>query len=106
MSPNIGDLMKQAQQFQEKMKEAQEKLAKAEVQGEAGAGLVQVTMTGRFDVKRLNIDDSVLSEDKEVLEDLVCAAINDAVRKVERNNQEMMSELGGGLNLPEGFKLF
>ena len=82
-----------------------EDLAKAEVTGEAGAGLVSVVMTGRHDVKRVSIDDSVFSEDKEVLEDLLAAAVNDAVRKVEARNQSAMSGLTSGLNLPAGFKL-
>jgi len=97
--------MKQAQNMQAELQKAQEALAKAEVQGEAGAGLVSVVMTGRYDVKRVSIDDSVFSEDKEVLEDLLAAAVNDAVRKVEARNQDTMSGLASGLNLPAGFKL-
>ena len=105
MKGSISDLMQQAQQMQADMQKAQEELANAEVQGESGAGLVQVIMNGRHDVKRVAIDDSVLSEDKEVLEDLLAAAVNDAVRKVEKRNQEAMSGLAAGLNLPGGFKL-
>lgn len=101
----INDLMQQAQKMQADMQKAQEELAKAEVNGEAAAGLVTVTMTGRHDVKRVHIDDSVLSEPKEVLEDLLAAAVNDAVRKVETQNKEAMSGLASGMNLPPGFKM-
>ncbi|WP_163833990.1 YbaB/EbfC family nucleoid-associated protein [Spartinivicinus ruber] len=100
----MGNLMKQAQQMQEQMQKVQEELANAEVTGESGAGLVSIVMTGRHDVKRVNIDPSLLQEDKEMLEDLIAAAVNDAVRKVEKNNQEKMAGLTGGMNLPEGFK--
>ena len=100
----MGNLMKQAQQMQEQMQKVQEELANAEVTGESGAGLVSIVMTGRHDVKRVNIDPSLLQEDKEMLEDLIAAAVNDAVRKVEKNNQEKMTGLTGGMNLPEGFK--
>ena len=97
--------MQQAQKMQAEMQKAQEELASAEVRGEAGAGLVSVIMTGRHDVKRVSIDDSVLTESKEVLEDLLAAAVNDAVRKVENRNKEAMSGLASGLNLPGGFKM-
>ena len=100
----LGDLMKQAQQMQEKMQSMQEEISRAEVQGEAGAGLVKITMTGRHDVKRVDIDDSLLKEDKEVLEDLIAAAMNDAVRRVEQNQQEKMSQLTAGIPMPPGFK--
>ncbi|HEY6131328.1 MAG TPA: YbaB/EbfC family nucleoid-associated protein [Halioglobus sp.] len=105
MKGSISDLMKQAQSIQAELQKAQEELAKAEVRGEAGAGMVSVIMTGRHDVKRVTIDDSVFSEDKEVLEDLLAAAVNDAVRKIEARNREAMSGLTSGLNLPAGFKL-
>ena len=105
MKGKISDLMEQAQKMQADMQKAQEDLASAEVQGEAGAGLVSVVMTGRHDVKRVYIDDSVFSEDKEVLEDLLAAAVNDAVRKVEAHNRDAMSDLASGLNLPPGFKM-
>lgn len=105
MKPNIGDLMKQAQQLQEQMQQAQEKLASQEVTGESGAGMVKVVMTGRHDVRRVTIDPSLLSEDKEILEDLLAAAVNDAVRRVEDNNRSMMSGLTQGLNIPGGFKM-
>jgi nucleoid-associated protein EbfC len=102
---SISDLMKQAQNMQADIQKAQEDLAKAEVRGEAGAGMVSVVMTGRHDVKCVSIDDSVLSEDKEVLEDLLAAAVNDAVRKVEARNKDAMSGLASGLDLPPGFKM-
>ena len=105
MKGNIADLMQQAQKMQAEMQKAQEELAQAEVTGEAGAGLVSVTMTGRHDVKRVSIDDSVFAEDKEVLEDLLAAAVNDAVRKVEAHNREAMAGLTSGLDLPAGFKM-
>lgn len=101
----INDLMQQAQKMQADMQKAQEELARAEVTGEAAAGLVRVTMTGRHDVKRVCIDDTVLSEPKEVLEDLLAAAVNDAVRKVESHNKEAMAGLASGMNLPPGFKM-
>ncbi|MFT5013118.1 MAG: DNA-binding YbaB/EbfC family protein [Patiriisocius sp.] len=100
----MGDLMKQAQQMQEKMQSMQADIARVEVQGEAGAGLVKVVMTGRHDVKRVEIDDSLLKEDKEVLEDLIAAAVNDAVRRVEQNQKDKMSDLTAGMPLPPGFK--
>ncbi len=105
MKGSITDLMKQAQTMQAELQKAQDEMARAEVLGEAGAGLVSVLMTGRHDVKRVSIDDSVFAEDKEVLEDLLAAAVNDAVRKIEARNREAMSGLASGLNLPAGFKL-
>ena len=105
MKETISQMMEQAQKMQADMQKAQAELANAEITGESGAGLVQVVMTGRHDVKRVAIDDSVLTEDKEVLEDLLAAAVNDAVRKVEANNQSAMSELASGFNLPPGFKM-
>ncbi|MCR9104798.1 MAG: YbaB/EbfC family nucleoid-associated protein [Gammaproteobacteria bacterium] len=105
MKGSISDLMAQAQKMQEQMQNAQQELANAQVQGEAGAGLVSVTMTGKYDVKKVQIDDAVLAEDKEVLEDLLAAAVNDAVRKVEAHNREAMSGLASGIELPPGFKL-
>ena len=101
---NIQDLMKQAQEMQEKMQEAQAELANAEVEGESGAGMVKVTMNGQHDVKRVTIDPSLLTEEKEMLEDLLAAAVNDAVRKVEANNRDAMSSMTAGLNIP-GFKM-
>lgn len=105
MKGNLSDLMKQAQKVQADMQKAQEELANAEIHGEAGAGLVKIVMTGRHDVKRVSIDPAVLGEDKEVLEDLLAAAVNDAVRKVEAHNQQAMAGLAAGLNLPGGFKM-
>ncbi|MFL0810674.1 MAG: YbaB/EbfC family nucleoid-associated protein [Agarilytica sp.] len=105
MFNNIGDIMKQAQEMQEKMQGMQEEIANKEVAGEAGAGLVKVTMTGRHDVKSVNIDQSLMSEDKEMLEDLLAAAVNDAVRRVEEANKEMMSQMTGGIPMPPGFKM-
>ncbi|WP_116364254.1 YbaB/EbfC family nucleoid-associated protein [Parahaliea mediterranea] len=105
MKGNLSDLMQQAQKMQADMQKKQEELAQAEVTGEAAAGLVTVVMNGRHDVRRVQIDDSVLSEDKAMLEDLLAAAVNDAVRKVEQKNREAMSGLTAGLNLPGGFKM-
>ncbi|SMF06614.1 YbaB/EbfC family nucleoid-associated protein [Pseudogulbenkiania subflava] len=104
----IAGLMKQAQQMQENMKKAQEELGKVEVEGQSGAGLVKVVMTCQHDVKRVAIDDSLLEDakdDKEMLEDLIAAAVNDAVRKVESTTQDKMSGFTAGLNLPPGMKL-
>lgn len=102
---NMNELMKQAQAMQEKMQKMQEDVAKLEVTGESGAGLVKVVMNGRHDVRSVNIDSSLLGEDKEILEDLIAAAINDAVRKVESTSQEQMQKLTGGLQMPPGFKM-
>jgi len=101
----MGNLMKQAQEMQEKMQRAQEEVAKAEVLGEAGAGMVRVTMNGRHDVSKVEIDPSVMDEDKELLEDLLAAAVNDAVRKVETSSKSVMEEATAGMNLPPGFKM-
>ncbi len=100
----INDLMKQAQQMQEQMQKAQQELANKEVTGESGAGMVQVVMTGRHDVRRVTIDSSLMTEDKEMLEDLLAAAVNDAVRKVEESNKEAMTSLTGGMDL-SNFKM-
>lgn len=105
MKGGMGNLMKQAQMMQEKLQKAQEELAKAEVTGESGAGMVQVTMNGRHDVRKVEIDPSLLSEDKEILEDLLAAAVNDAVRRIEAQNQEKMAALTGGMGMPPGFKM-
>ena len=105
MKNSIGEMMKQAQQMQESMQKAQEQLANVELEGQAGAGMVKVTMTGRYDVRRVSIDDAVLGEAKEVLEDLLAAAVNDAVKKVEVNSQQAMANVAGGLDLPAGFKM-
>lgn len=106
MKGNIGNLMKQAQQLQANMQRAQAEIASLEVTGEAGGGMAKVTMTGRHEVRRVALDASIVSaDDKEMLEDLIAAAVNDAVQKVERMTQEKMSSLMGGMNLPPGMKL-
>ena len=105
MKGGLGNLMKQAQQMQENLQKAQEELVNVEVTGESGGGMVAVVMNGRHDVKRVTIDPALVGEDKEMLEDLVAAAVNDAVRKVETAVQEHMSEVTSGLNLPPGMKL-
>ncbi|HZT63954.1 MAG TPA: YbaB/EbfC family nucleoid-associated protein [Burkholderiales bacterium] len=105
MKAQIAGLMRQAQQMQENMKRLQDELATVEVEGQSGAGMVKVTMTCRHDVKRVSIDPSLLADDKEMLEDLVAAAVNDAARKAEAAVQEKMGALAGGLGLPPGFKL-
>ena len=96
----LGNLMKQAQQMQENMQKAQEELAKIEVVGSAGGGMVEVTMTCRHDVRKIHIDDSLMQDDKEMIEDLVAAAVNDAVRKIEEVTKEKMGGMMGGLNIP------
>ena len=105
MKGQLAGLMKQAQQMQENMKRVQEELATVEVEGQSGAGLVKVVMTCRHDVKRVTIDPSLLGDDKEMLEDLIAAAVNDAVRRVETTTQEKMSGVTAGLPLPPGFKM-
>jgi DNA-binding YbaB/EbfC family protein len=105
MKGNIGQLMKQAQQLQANMQRAQAEIASLEVTGEAGGGMAKVTMTGRHEVKRVSLDPSIIGDDKEMLEDLIAAAINDAVQKVERATQEKMASLMGGMQLPAGMKL-
>lgn len=100
MKGGLGNLMKQAQAMQENLRRAQEELAKVEVTGTAGGGMVSVTMTCRHDVRRVQIDTTLLQDDKEVLEDLVAAAVNDAVRKAEKASQEKLSGLASGLNIP------
>jgi DNA-binding YbaB/EbfC family protein len=105
MKGNLSNLMKQAQQFQENLQKAQAELANMEVTGESGAGMVKVVMTGRHDVRRVSIDPTLMGEDKEMLEDLIAAAVNDAVRKVEKNSQDKLSGMTSGMNLPGGFKL-
>ncbi|MCB1915051.1 MAG: YbaB/EbfC family nucleoid-associated protein [Rhodocyclaceae bacterium] len=104
MKGGIAGLMKQAQQMQENMKKMQEQLGSIEVEGESGAGMVKVVMTCKYDVRRISIDPSVM-DDKEMLEDLVAAAVNNAVRRVETTTQEKMAGFTAGLNLPPGMKL-
>ena len=105
MKGALGNLMKQAQQMQANLQKVQEELANLEIQGEAGAGMVSVTITGRHDVKRVSIDPQLLQEDKEMLEDLVAAAINDANRRLEEISKERLSGLTQGMGLPPGFKM-
>lgn len=105
MKNPMGQIMQQAQKMQEKMQQAQAEIANLEVTGQAGAGLVSVVMTGRHDVRRVSIDPSVLQEDKEMLEDLLAAAVNDAVVKIEKATKEHMSGVTEGMPLPPGFKL-
>lgn len=104
MKGGIAGLMKQAQQMQENMQKMQEQLASVEVEGQSGAGMVKVLMTCKYDVRRVSIDQSVM-DDKEMLEDLLAAAVNDAVRRVETTTQEKMAGFTSGLNLPPGMKL-
>jgi DNA-binding YbaB/EbfC family protein len=105
MKGQLSGLMKQAQQMQENLKKAQEEIAMMEVEGQAGAGMVKVLMTGRHDVKRVSIDPSLMGDDKDMLEDLIAAAMNDAVRRVEAATQEKMGSLTSGFGLPPGMKL-
>jgi nucleoid-associated protein EbfC len=105
MKNQLAGLMKQAQQMQDDMKRAQDELATTEVEGQSGAGMIKVLMTCKHAVKRVTIDPSLLTEDRDMLEDLVTAAINDAVRRVEITTQEKMSGLTAGMPLPPGFKL-
>jgi DNA-binding YbaB/EbfC family protein len=100
----IGNLMKQAQQMQENLQKAQAQLAEMEVEGQSGAGMVKVLMTGKHDVKRVTIDPSLMSDDKDMLEDLIAAAVNDAVRRIETTTQEKMSSVTAGMPLPPGMK--
>jgi nucleoid-associated protein EbfC len=105
MKNQIAGLMKQAQAMQDNMKKMQDQLALIEVEGASGAGLVKVVMTCKHDVKRVTIDPSLLADDKDMLEDLVAAAFNDAARKAEAMTQEKMSGVTAGMNLPAGMKL-
>ncbi len=105
MKGQLAGLMKQAQAMQDNMKKMQEQLASIEVEGQSGAGMVTVVMTCKNDVKRVSIDPSLLGDDKDMLEDLVAAAFNDAVRKAEATSQEKMAGLTAGMPLPPGFKM-
>ena len=105
MKGGMGGLMKQAQKMQEKMQKAQEELANAVTEGESGGGLVKVVMTGRHDVKSVSLDDSLMEEDKEIIEDLLAAAVNDAVRKIEAASSDKMGSMTQGMGLPGGMKL-
>tara|TARA_R110001583_G_scaffold46360_5_gene145479 strand:- start:1628 stop:1957 length:330 start_codon:yes stop_codon:yes gene_type:complete len=101
----MGDLMKKAQEMQENMQKAQAEIAKTEVVGQSGAGLVKITLLGNHNVRKVEIDPSLFEDDKEMLEDLIAAAMNDAVRRVEEVNKSKMSGLTGGMDLPPGFKM-
>ncbi len=105
MKGGLNNIMKQAQQMQENMQKAQEEIARLEVTGESGAGLVKITMTGKHDVKKVTIDPSLLGDDKDMLEDLIAAAVNDANRSLENMTQKKMSSLTAGMDLPAGMKL-
>lgn len=101
---DLNELMKQARQMQEKMQAAQEEARHREVTGEAGAGMVRITMNGRYDARGVSLSPELLQEDREIVEDLIAAAINDAVKKLEEQNKDALSGLTSGMNLPEGFK--
>jgi DNA-binding YbaB/EbfC family protein len=105
MKGGLGNIMKQAQRMQEELQKAQQRLAEEEVTGEAGGGMVRVTMNGKHEVRRVELDPSLMDDDKEMLEDLLAAAVNDAVHRVAERMQESMSGLTAGLPLPPGFKL-
>lgn len=105
MKGGLGNLMRQAQEMQENLKKAQEEIAGMEVTGESGGGLVKVVMTGRHDVRRVSIDPSLIGDDREMLEDLVAAAVNDAVKKVETETRDKFAGLTAGMGLPPGMKL-
>ena len=102
---DFTELMKQAKQLKERMEQAQEELAATVVEGQAGAGAVRIRMNGRYDAMKVSIDETIAREDREILEDLICGAINDAVRKIEQENQQAMRGMAGFAGLPPGFKL-
>lgn len=105
MKGGLGNLMKQAQKMQADMQKAQEEINRMEVTGQAGGGLVAVVMNGQFEVRRVDIDDSLFDDDRDMIADLVAAAMNDAVRKIQQTTQERMSEMTSGMGLPPGMKL-
>lgn len=105
MKGGIGNMLKQAQKMQQELQESQERLAKEEVTGESGGGMVKVTMTGKYEVRKVELDPSLLEDDKDMLEDLIVAAANDAVHRVAEKQQENMANLTAGLPLPPGMKL-
>ena len=105
MKGGIGQLMKQAQQMQEKMQKAQEELQNIIVHGESGGGMVKISITCKNEIKKIDIDESLFSEERDMLEDLLIAAFNDAIRKADKKTQESMSDMTSGLNLPPGMKL-
>ena len=102
---NMGNMMKQAQLMQERLQKAQDEIAKMEVVGESGAGMVKITVTGNHEVRRVSIDDSLFTDDKDILEDLSAAAFNDAQRRIEEQSKEKLSAVTGGMQLPPGMKL-
>ena len=101
----MGNIMKQAQQMQERMQKAQDEIKSMEVVGESGAGLVKVTMLGNHNVRRVELDESLMEDDKEMIEDLLAAAVNDAVRRVQEETESRMSKVTGGMQMPPGFKM-
>ncbi len=105
MKGAMGSMMKQAQKMQEDMQKAQEEIANMEVEGQAGGGMVKVVMNGRHELRKVELDDSLMSDDKEMIEDLLAAAVNDAVRRIEQQSSEKMSGVTAGINLPGGMKL-
>lgn len=105
MKGGIGNMMKQAQKMQQEMQKAQEEIARMEVEGQSGGGLVKVTMTGQHELRRVQIDDSLVGDDKEMLEDLIAAAVNDASQRLDQATKDRMGDVTAGLNLPAGMKL-
>jgi len=105
MKGGLGGLMKQAQKMQADMQKAQEEVANLEVEGQAGGGMVKVSMNGRHELRRVNIDPSLMDDDKEMLEDLLAAAVNDATKKIDASSKDMMSGVTSGMSLPPGFKM-
>ncbi len=105
MKGAMGNMMRQAQKMQEDMQKAQQEIAALEIEGQSGGGMVKVLMNGRHEIRKVSIDDSLMQDEKEMIEDLLAAAVNDAVRRVEQVTQEKMSGLSAGLNLPGGLKL-
>jgi len=105
MKGGLGDLMKKAQEMQENMQKAQEELANMEVNGQSGGGMVTITMNGKHEVSRVKIDDSLIQEDRDMLEDMIAAAVNDATHKVSAASQDKMSSMTAGIPLPPGFKM-
>ncbi|VAW66372.1 Nucleoid-associated protein YaaK [hydrothermal vent metagenome] len=105
MKGGIGNMMKQAQKMQADMQKAQEEIANMEVEGQSGGGMVKVLMNGRHEVRRVELDDSLMGDDREMIEDLLAAAVNDAVRRIEQQSSDKMSGITAGMNLPGGLKL-
>ena len=105
MKGGLGNMMKQAQKMQADLQKAQEELAKAEIQGQAGGGMVKITINGRHEVRRVELDHALLEDDKDMLEDLIAAAMNDAVHKLEDHSKEQMADVTAGISLPPGIKL-